>query len=131
MQWTDETGAGFTTGIPWLGINGNYRRIHNAHQRANPDSIWHYYQKLIRLRAGSDTLKYGDFTPEYAKGDVIGYTRTQGTEKHMVLLNFSKRKTRVVYTGEVVISNIGRAAYDGFLGPYEAIVLKTNIIKEQ
>lgn len=124
MQWADQPGAGFTTGTPWLRANENYRRINVRQQQTDPDSVLRYYQRMIALRAASTTLKYGAFAPLYAKGGVIAYTRTQGSEQYLVLLNLSTRKGRAAFTGDVVIANTGRDVYDGTLAPYEAVVLK-------
>ncbi len=49
MQWDASANAGFTTGTPWIGLNPNYREINVAQAIADPDSIYHYYQQLIRL----------------------------------------------------------------------------------
>lgn len=124
MQWTGEPGAGFTTGTPWLGINPNHRHINVSAQQTDPESVLHYYRRLIALRAASTTLKVGAFAPVYAKGGVIAYTRTQGVEQILVLLNFATRRAKAPFAGDVVITNTGRKTYDGSLGPYEAVVLR-------
>ena len=124
MQWSAEAGAGFTTGMPWLPINGNHTCINYQRQQENPNSILHYYKQLAALRAASDTLKFGAFAPLFARGRAMGYTRTQGDEQYVILLNFSRKAARADYTGEVVLSNIGRGVYCGMLEPYEAVVLR-------
>ena len=123
MQWSAEAGAGFTTGVPWLGINANYTKINYESQRHNPDSVLAFYKKLIALRAGSEVLLHGDFAPVYAKGGVIAYTRTHGDEKLTVVLNFSAKPAVAPFYGKVVISNIKRHAFSGTLRPWEAVVL--------
>jgi len=50
MQWDDSPCAGFTTGIPWIKVNSNYPEINVAHNLKDSNSIFHYYQKIIRLR---------------------------------------------------------------------------------
>lgn len=124
MQWENTPGAGFTTGTPWLGINNNYTRINYSDQKADPNSILQYYKKMIALRAESDTLKYGDFLPLYAKDGVIAYGRELGNERYIAILNFSGANARARYPGEVVASNMNRTSYNGDLAPYEAVVLK-------
>ena len=123
MQWTGEPGAGFTRGTPWLGINGNYTRINYRDQQSRTDSILGFYKKMIALRASSDTLKYGDFSPLYSKCNVIAYARELGMELYITILNFSKKPARAPFMGRVAASNTGREAYDGNLMPYEAVVL--------
>ncbi len=124
MQWTKEPGAGFTTGAPWIGINGNHVRINYQDQLRDESSVLHYYRKLIALRASSEALKSGAFAPLYGDNRVMAYRRTLGDEQYTVLLNFSKKPSRASFTGEVVLSNTGIRAYAGILAPYEAVVLK-------
>lgn len=124
MQWTAETGAGFTTGTPWLKINANHVHINYEKQRANPDSVLHYYKRMIALRASSETLKYGTFEPVCANGDMIAYARVLGGERYAVALNFSKKPAHAPLLGEIVISNTGRTSFDGTLQPYEAVVVR-------
>ena len=51
MQWDDSPNAGFTTGTPWIAVNPNYTEINAREQLARPDSVFHYYQKLVALQA--------------------------------------------------------------------------------
>jgi oligo-1,6-glucosidase len=124
MQWSGEPGAGFTTGEPWLAINKNHVKINYQEQQNRTDSLYKYYQDLITLRAGSDTLKYGKFTPAYAHRNVIAYRRTLGAEKYLIILNFSTKTARADFAGEVILSNTGRKTYDGTLQAYEAVLLR-------
>ena len=56
MQWNDSEQAGFTKGQPWIKVNPNYKEINAKSQLADPDSIFHYYQKLIRIRKEKDIV---------------------------------------------------------------------------
>ena len=129
MQWTSQPGAGFTTGEPWLGINKNHTRINQEEQKGRVSSIWNFYKNMITLRASSNTLIYGDFTPVYSDKKVIAYTRTiQGEEQYAIILNFSNKPATSPFEGsligKVVVTNTGRNTYDGTLAPYEAVILK-------
>jgi oligo-1,6-glucosidase len=135
VQWSAEDGAGFTTGTPWLGINRNYTRINYASQQNDSGSVVSYYKKLIALRAGSETLKYGEFKPVGSKGGVIAYQRILGGETWTVLLNFSRKPAKtaflaktaagsVIATSSITVSNTNRTELTGTLLPYEALVLK-------
>lgn len=123
MQWDNSPGAGFTTGKPWLGINKNHISINHQEQKGREGSVLSYYKKLIDLRKNSDALMYGSFTPLFAKGSVIAYSRKLESEEYTILLNFSKKSTAVKMEGEVLISNTNRSDFDGNLGPWEAVVL--------
>jgi oligo-1,6-glucosidase len=129
MQWSAEPGAGFTKGTPWLGINSNHVRINHKDQQGRDDSLLSFYKKMIALRASSDTLKYGDFAPEYSDSSVLAYSRTQlGEGLYTIILNFSGKPASTPFEGnlmgKVVVSNVGRKDYDGNLSPWEAVVLK-------
>ena len=49
MQWDDSANAGFTTGTPWISVNKNYTQINAKAALEDKDSVFYYYQKLIRL----------------------------------------------------------------------------------
>ena len=53
----------------------NYKKINAAQQLEDPDSVFHYYQKLIRLRKEKDIIVYGEFEPLYREDEQI--LRTQ------------------------------------------------------
>ena len=93
MQWSAEEHAGFTTGTPWIGVNPNYREINVEQALADPDSIFHYYRKLIQLRKEHPVIVDGryqlilDDHPE-----IYAFTRTLGDDRLLVILNFSSRE---------------------------------------
>ena len=49
MQWNHQEHAGFTTGTPWLSVNGNYKEINVENSRKNPDSLFYYYKNTIKI----------------------------------------------------------------------------------
>ena len=63
MQWDSSPNAGFTTGTPWLGVNENYREINAEQALSDPDSVFYFYQKLIRMRKKSPVVQEGTFIP--------------------------------------------------------------------
>ncbi len=124
VQWTAEKGAGFTTGTPWIGINGNHKTINFAAQKEDPDSIYNYYKQMIRFRNEHASIRYGSFRALPPQGEVIAYERAGDGERFTVVLNMSAKPRRTTFAGDVVISNMGRTSFDGNLRPYEAVVLK-------
>ncbi len=123
MQWSDGENAGFTSGKPWLGINGNYKRINAASQMGDPDSVLSFYKKMLALRAGSDVLKYGGFRLIRSSKRLFIYERGKNGRTYRILLNFGKRPAKAPCGGTAVLSNYGRKEYDGNLGPYEAVIM--------
>ncbi len=63
MQWNDSPNAGFTTGTPWLSVNGNYPCINVAEQRCTKLCLA-YYRQLIAFRNGSEII-YKVIFPNY------------------------------------------------------------------
>ena len=131
MQWDDSKQAGFTDGEPWIKVNPNYKKINAAQQLENPDSVFHYYQKLIRLRKEKDIIVYGEFEPLYREDEqIFAYTRKQDQEKLLTVCNFSDKNAEVEVPeefkgAECLITNLGRKEFERkiVLNPYEAFVL--------
>ena len=129
MQWDASENAGFTTGKPWIAVNPNYKKINVADQLKREDSVFHYYQKLIRLRKENEIIVYGNYAlllPE--DENIFAYIRTLDNQKLLVVCNFSKSEQKFDFSGyenaKVLISNYNRdAGEDGILKPYEATVL--------
>ncbi len=94
MQWNASPGAGFTTGTPWIGINRNHTTINYAVQSADPDSLLHFYRRLIALRNSSAVLIDGSFRLLAATRHLCAYERTLAGETWTILLNFSPRSCR-------------------------------------
>lgn len=61
MQWDDRENASFTTSTPWIKVNLSYVKINAKEQVSNPDSIFHYYKKLISLRKEHEIIVHGKF----------------------------------------------------------------------
>lgn len=98
MQWSDATHAGFTTGTPWLRVNPNYTSINAAAQMDDPDSVFHFYQKLIRLRkdpAYKETIVYGALEPAFREQrNLMAYYR-RGEKTLLVIGNFQNEEQAV------------------------------------
>jgi len=85
MQWDDGPQAGFTTGTPWIGVNPNCRDINVKQAMADPDSIFHYYRRLIALRKQHDIMVYGEFVPLMEDHpQIYAYLRVLGGERWLV-----------------------------------------------
>ena len=123
VQWDTSHGGGFTTGKPWLAMNGNYKTINLAAQENDPDSIWNWYREMSALRRGSDVLTRGDFTPLETTDRVFAYRRRLGEKSLTIVLNFSDRSATTAQKGTLLKSNYPRNAFDGSLRPWEAVVL--------
>ena len=131
MQWDDSAQAGFTNGAPWIKVNPNYKEINAAQQLEDPNSIFYYYQKLIRLRKEKDIIVYGGFEPLYRDDEqIFAYIRRQDQEKLLTVCNFSDKNAEMEIPeefkgAECLITNLDRTVFEGkiVLKPYEAFVL--------
>lgn len=132
MQWDDSAYAGFSTANPWIMVNPNYTKINAKDQVNREDSVFKYYQKLIKLRHESELIVYGtyDLILDDDK-DIYAYIRTLGDEKLIVYCNFSKNTREVELpeeftNGKVLISNYidAKVNHKITLRPYEAIVIQ-------
>ena len=131
MQWDDSAQAGFTDGESWIKVNPNYKEINAAQQLEDPNSIFHYYQKLIRLRKEKDIIVYGEFEPIYRDDEqIFAYIRRQKQEKLLTVCNFSDKNAEMEISeefkgAECLITNLDRTVFEGriVLKPYEAFVL--------
>lgn len=132
MQWDGSGNAGFTKGEPWIMVNPNYKEINAAKELADPDSVFHYYQKLIALRKREEVIVYGSYQLlEPDNESLYLYTRTLGEEKLLVVCSFAQEEVSCEIPEEfadaaVLISNYPRTHAKGRipLKPYEAFVLK-------
>lgn len=132
MQWDNSAYAGFSTAKPWIMVNPNYTKINARDQVNREDSVFKYYQKLIKLRHESELIVYGtyDLILDDDK-DIYAYIRTLGDEKLIVYCNFSENTRKVEIPEEfvnkkVLISNYSDAKANQkiTLRPYEAIVIQ-------
>ena len=90
MQWNASKQAGFTTGQPWIPVNENYTYINVEAAENTPDSILHYYRKMIAFRKANPTLVYGDFEdllPDHSQ--LYVYRRWDENGHYLVVHNFS------------------------------------------
>ncbi len=129
MPWDTSENAGFTTGTPWLALNPNYNKINVADQLKRENSVFHYYQKLIKLRKEYEIIVYGKYELLLPDDEhIFAYVRTLGNQKLLVVCNFSKTEQKFDFSGyenaKVLISNYdGNISEKATLKPYSAIAL--------
>lgn len=129
MQWDDGANAGFTEGTPWIEVNPNYPEINARAEMEDGDSIYHYYQKLIRLRKDLKIFVDGDFRLLLEEDpDIFAYERQAAEEKLRVIANFTEKTLpcsllTACKEEAVLIHNYGKLPEDGSLRPYEAMMI--------
>ena len=86
----DTANAGFTEGTPWIGVNKNYKEINAEQCLADPDSIFYYYQELIRLRHEMPIITDGVYELlDQENESVYAYLRKGEKETLLVVGNFT------------------------------------------
>ena len=117
VQWNDRENAGFTTGTPWLKVNSNYREINVEKQEKDPDSVLHYYRRLVAVRKSpeyKETFTYGRFVPAYEDTETImAYYREDDQKRILVAANFGKDAVSLPLdypVKKVILSNCHRSS---------------------
>jgi alpha-glucosidase len=92
MQWNNDTNAGFSRRKPWLPVHENYMFRNVEAQESNPDSLYNFTKKIIKLRKATPALQHGDFEPvDQLPRQVLAFERILGDEHILVLLNFKNQ----------------------------------------
>lgn len=115
MHWSAEPHAGFTTGVPWIDVNPNYREINVAAQRDDPESVLCYYRRMITARRETPALVYGTYELVAEQHEqIFAYTRSFADDRLLVVLNFSGENAPFFASShvdctaaELIIGNLG------------------------
>ncbi|WP_139488746.1 glycoside hydrolase family 13 protein [Brevibacillus dissolubilis] len=109
MQWNDQPNGGFSTGKPWIAVNPNYKGINVEQALADPDSVYYYYQKLIRLRKENPVMVYGTYD-DLTEGDELLYVYTRELDgvRWLVMLNHADHESRFTLPAGVEVDEAGK-----------------------
>jgi trehalose-6-phosphate hydrolase len=137
MQWTAGPHGGFTSGTPWINTCGNEDVINAEAAVADPDSVYWFYHRLIRLRREEPLITTGVYELlDREHPDVFAYLRRGEEATLLVACNFRGHGTVLDWPprlgdaagAQVLIGNVERAAaISGAaleLAPYEAVVVR-------
>jgi oligo-1,6-glucosidase len=132
MQWDDSRNGGFSAGTPWLPVNPNHREINAKAQRADPDSVFHYYRRLIELRKTEPAVVDGDFTMLLPDDErLYAFTRRLGGTELLVIGNFSGVEVRAGIDGwdgaELLLTNLDEPPSGLTLAPWQAVVHRRSV----
>jgi oligo-1,6-glucosidase len=128
FQWNTNVNAGFTTGMPWIKVNLNYKTINEEREDKDANSVLNYFRKITTLRSSNKTLVYGKYTLlDKDNANVYAYTREMNGNKLLVLLNFSKEPATAnidvdLSKAKVLIDNYATTSQSKTLQPYEAVI---------
>jgi oligo-1,6-glucosidase len=132
MQWDSSLNAGFSSTEQkcWLPLNPNFLRVNAASEQKDPDSIYHFYQTLMKARLQNSALNLGEFLPLKGNSHVFAYRRKDQSQSLLVLLNFSKKAHRIprrlrIKEGTLLLSNYADTSLTKLvkLRPFEALLI--------
>ena len=96
MSWSGSAAnGGFTTGTPYRALAGNVQAQNVQAQAADPASLLAHYKALMALRNATPAIARGSYDAAFANGQVMGFQRTLGVERVVVLLNYGNAGTTV------------------------------------
>ena len=126
LQWTDGENAGFTTGTPWIPVNGDYKTFNAASEKADPDSVLNWYITLAKLRSEHEELLDGDYRelfPEHEQ--IFAYERENETAKAVILINLTTEPAAydpACLEGAELLLSSAKETEKGTLAPLEAVI---------
>ena len=133
MQWDDSPNGGFSDVTPWLHSTFNYPEINVQKEKEAPDSIFAFYQELIRMRKTMDIVQNGKVVPVLEDHPaVFAYKRVTEDETLVCVNNFFEEETDVeicLEGYEYLLGNYPAPAFGKtlHLRPYETVIaLKKN-----
>lgn len=142
VQWSDAPNGGFTgpNVRPWMSVNDDYVRINAAAAVKDPNSTYHFWASVLKLRKTHlDLFVYGDWKIVDAPSqEVFAYTRQYEDQRALILCNWTDKNVtwdalsnEIRAVKSVLLNNYERSAeaskrFSGgkyALRPYEAFVL--------
>ena len=129
MQWNSKKNAGFTKGEPWISVNNNYKEISVENSLKDDNSVFYFYQKLIKLRKEYDIIAYGSFKLLLENNkQIFAFLRQYDDEILLVINNFYEKEALFElpkelnfdgYYKEILISN-----YEDSTKEFSKIILR-------
>lgn len=131
MQWDASEFGGFSNVQPWL-TPGEYSETNVNYEIEKDDSVFTFYQNMIRLRKQAKSLQHGEYQPAYEQTpELFAFIRHYDNENLLVLAHFGEEDTVIELPAEakncqVLISNYftTELTQKYRLRPYEGLIIK-------
>jgi alpha-glucosidase len=124
IPWQPGPGAGFSSGTPWLPVDGR-PGLSVAEQAASPGSMLTLYRGLLALRCTEPALHLGTYRTLRARDGVLAYERTYQDQRLVVALNLTGRAKPCPWKGAVLLSTIETVGRDPApLSPNEGRIIR-------
>lgn len=95
MQWSGEKNAGFTTGKPWLRINGDYKEVNVEKEQADEQGVLNFWKQMIHLRRTDAVLIDGDFVPVLVSGNIFAFERVLDGRRLLSMCNMTGKAAKL------------------------------------
>ena len=95
MQWTDGPNAGFTSGKPWLQVNGNHSQVNVQREEQDENGVLAFWRYMISLRKTHPVLIDGEFVPVYMGKSVFAYERVLDGKRLLAVLNMCGKRAKL------------------------------------
>ncbi len=129
MQWDDSANGGFSDAVPWLRSASGYQEVNVESTLKDPDSIFAWYQELIRMRKTMPVVQEGSFIPLLEDHEkVFAYERRLNDESLICAGNFFGEETEAEFDlagYQLLLSNYPDTEVRNVLKlrPYETVIL--------
>lgn len=133
MQWSDGEYKGFSSTEPWIPVPQQKGTVNAEDQMDNADSIFQYYQKLIRLRKENEVVADGaiEFMDQDSEKMLV-YRRYLDAREILVINNWQGSEQTAVLDRDLgqyryLLGNYAGSGIGGnkvILRPYETMVLE-------
>jgi glycosidase len=99
MSWTDSDGnPPFTHGTPFRQPSANAEWNNYSAQRADPDSLFHFYKAMLALRNGRPSIARGDYDRVVQNRTALGFRRILDGEETLVAINVGTEAAGVTFS---------------------------------
>ena len=95
MQWSGAQNAGFSSGKPWLKINGNYKDVNVENEQAQDDGVLSFWRKMIKMRREDEVLCSGSFKSLYEGKKIYAFERELDGKRRVTVCNMSGKSTKL------------------------------------
>lgn len=148
MQWNGGPYAGFSDVEPWFAVNPNHTWLNYEAQEKDPDSLLHFYRKMVSVRKRpdlEDTFIYGAFLPRFQdRNGILGYERYDGKNRLLIITSALPQEAILSFAEtdeeaeqmveEVLLNNYEEPPSfkrELIIRPWECLVLKLGSVKER
>ncbi len=100
MSWGPPgSAAGFSSAAPFRAHASNHATHHVQGQLTDPNSLLHFYRRLLALRNGQAALARGAYVAAEQQDWMLGFERSAPDQRVLVVLNYGARPGTLRWRG--------------------------------